>query len=71
MITQPYSSAVNGLRNERRRIVETLITSDGPPTAEQLQEVARLRTAIEAVDAVLEGKDGESVSARFQGLASS
>jgi len=70
MITQPYSSTVNCLRNERRRIVETLITSDGPPTAEQLREVARLRTAIESVDAVLEETDAKSVSARLQGLAS-
>ena len=71
MIPQPYSLAVERLRNERRRIIEAMINSDGAPTTEQLQKVARLREVIEAVDAVLEGKDGESVSARLQGLASS
>ena len=60
MITRPYSSAIDRLRNERRLIIEMLINSDGAPTPEQLQEVARLRKAIEVVDAVLEQTDSAS-----------
>ncbi len=69
MITRPYNSAVDRLRDERRRIIETLINTDGAPTPEQLQEVARLRGAIGTVDAVLEEANAQSVSARPQALA--
>ena len=69
MITQPYCSAVDRLRNERRLIIETLINSDGAPTPEQLQEVARLRKAIEAVDAVIEQTDAASIKAPLRSMS--
>ncbi len=68
MITQPYCSAVDRLRTERRRIIDTMINSDGAPTPEQLQEVARLREAIEVVDAVLEQADAPSMPAPYRRL---
>ena len=69
MITHAYSSAVDRLRNGRRRIIETMINSVGAPTPEQLQEVARLREAIEAVDAVLEQTDAASIKAPLRSMS--